>query len=128
MQLSQRIIIIDDERSVRSALTNLLQSEGYSTQAFESAEALLTDETGLNDAALFIIDVELKGMSGFELFKELVRRCDNPPAIIISGNSDDNMLWYAINLGAIAFMRKPIDVDLLCEHIRLELSLRAARR
>jgi len=120
MQLSQRIVIVDDERSVRSGLTNLLQSEGYSTQAFESAEALLTDETGLNDAALFIIDVELKGMSGFELFKELVKRFENPPGIIISGNGDENMLWYAMSLGAVAFMQKPIDIDLLCEHIRQE--------
>ena len=125
MQLSQRIVIVDDERSVRSGLTNLLQSEGYSTQAFESAEALLTDETGLNDAALFIIDVELKGMSGFELFKELVKRFENPPGIIISGNGDENMLWYAMSLGAVAFMQKPIDIDLLCEHIRQEFLSRA---
>ena len=40
MQLSQRIVVVDDERSVRSGLTNLLQSEGYLTQAFESAESL----------------------------------------------------------------------------------------
>ena len=88
MQLSQRIVVVDDERSVRSGLSNLLQSEGYATQAFESAEALLADETALKDAALFIIDVELKGMSGFELFRALVQRRANPPGIIISGNGD----------------------------------------
>lgn len=128
MQLSQRIVVVDDERSVRSGLSNLLQSEGYATQAFESAEALLADETALKDAALFIIDVELKGMSGFELFRALVERLENPPGIIISGNGDENMLWYAINLGAITFMRKPIDIDLLFEHIRLTFSSQAARQ
>lgn len=127
MQLSQRIIIVDDDLSVRSALTNLLQSEGYETQAFESAEALLSDEAVLRDAALFIIDVELKGMSGFDLFKELITQLINPPGIIISGNGDDNLLWYAINLGAITFMRKPIDIDALFEHIRAELSARTLR-
>lgn len=126
MQLSQHIIIVDDERSVRSGLTNLLESEGYSTQAFESAEALLTDTGELHGTALFIIDVELQGISGFELFKELVRRFDNPPGIIISGNGDENMHWYAMSLGAIAFMQKPIDVDLLCENIRLEFLSRAS--
>lgn len=125
MQLLQCIVIVDDERSVRSGLTNLLQSEGYVTRAFESAEALLTDKSGLNDAALFIIDVELQGMSGFELFKELVKRFENPSGIIISGNSDENMLWYAMSLGALAFMQKPIDIDLLCEYIRQEFLSRA---
>lgn len=124
MQLSQRIVIVDDEQSVRSALTNLLKSEGYDVQAFESAEALLTDEKGLRDAALFIIDVELKGMSGFELFKELIDRLENPPSIIISGNGNEHMHWFALSLGAIAFMQKPIDVDLLCEYIRQVFSLR----
>ncbi|ORM74640.1 response regulator [Pantoea wallisii] len=127
MQLSQRIIVIDDDRSVRSALTNLLQSEGYATLAFESAEDLLGDDAALREAALFIIDVELKGMSGFELFRELINRLKNPPGIIISGNGDDNMLWYAINLGALAFMRKPIDIDVLFDHIRCELSARTLR-
>ncbi|WP_300004534.1 response regulator [uncultured Cedecea sp.] len=124
MQLLQCIVIVDDERSVRRGLTNLLQSEGYVTRAFESAEALLTDSSGLHDAALFIIDVELQGMSGFELFKELVKRLENPPGIIISGNGDENMLWYAMSLGALAFMQKPIDIDLLCEYIRQEFQSR----
>ncbi len=124
--MSQRIVVVDDECSVRKALTNLLESEGYATQSFASAEALLADESALRAAALFIIDVELKGMSGFELFKVLMERMENPPGIIISGNGDDNMLWYAINLGAITFMRKPIDIDALFEHIRVSLAARAA--
>lgn len=128
MQLSQRIVVVDDERSVRSGLTNLLQSEGYLTQAFESAESLLCDEAAMANAALFIIDVQLKGMNGFELFINLTRRLINPPGIIISGNGDDNMLRYAINLGAAAFLPKPIEIDTLFEHIRQEFSSRAARQ
>ncbi|MET3816957.1 response regulator [Pantoea sp. UYEF8] len=128
MQLSQRIVVIDDERSVRSGLTNLLQSEGYLTNAFESAESLLGDEAAIANAALFIIDVQLKGMNGFELFINLTQRIENPPGIIISGNGDDTMLRYAINLGAIAFLPKPIEIDTLFEHIRQEFSSRAARQ
>ncbi|MEJ4047151.1 response regulator transcription factor [Erwinia sp. SLM-02] len=122
MQLSQRIVVVDDERSVRSGLSNLLQSEGYSTRIYESAETLLEDATALAEAALFIIDVRLKGMSGFELFIELTRRIENPPGIIISGNGDDNTLHYAISLGAIAFLPKPIDIDTLLDHVRLALA------
>jgi FixJ family two-component response regulator len=128
MQLSQRIVVVDDERSVRSGLTNLLQSEGYLTQDFESAESLLLDEAAMANAALFIIDVQLKGMNGFELFINLTRRLKNPPGIIISGNGDENMLRYAINLGAIAFLPKPIEIDALFEHIRDEFASRGAHQ
>ncbi|MGP4131718.1 response regulator [Pantoea tagorei] len=76
----------------------------------------------------FIIDVQLKGMNGFELFINLTRRLINPPGIIISGNGDDNMLRYAINLGAVAFLPKPIEIDTLFEYIRQEFSSRAARQ
>ena len=127
MQLSQRIVVVDDERSVRNGLTNLLQSEGYLTQAFESAEALLEDETALAEAALFIIDVQLKGMNGFDLFISLTQRMTNPAGIIISGNGDDEMSRYAAHLGAIAFLSKPIELDTLFVHIRQAFSARAAR-
>jgi len=127
MQLSQRIVVVDDERSVRNGLTNLLQSEGYLTYAFESAESLLSNEAAIADAALFIIDVQLKGMNGFELFINLTRRLRKPPGIIISGNGDENTLRYAINLGAIAFLPKPIDIDTLFVYIRQELSSQASR-
>ncbi len=121
MQLSQRIVVVDDEPSVRSGLINLLQSEGYQTDAFDSAESLLRDEAAIANAALFIIDVHLQGIDGFELFVELNRRMKNPPGIIISGNGDDNMLRYALYLGAIAFMPKPIDIDALFSHLRQAL-------
>ncbi|MEG3132528.1 response regulator [Rouxiella sp. T17] len=127
MQLSQRIVVVDDERSVRNGLTNLLQSEGYLTQAFESAEALLDDETALAEAALFIIDVQLKGMNGFDLFISLTQRMTNPAGIIISGNGDEDMSRYAEHLGAIAFLSKPIELDTLFVHIRQAFSARAAR-
>ncbi|WP_315315727.1 response regulator [Pantoea vagans] len=126
MQLSQRIVVIDDERSVRSGLTNLLRSEGYQTEAFESAESLLGDEAAMANASLFIIDVQLKGMNGFELFINLTRRIKNPPGIIISGNGDESTLRYAINLGAVAYLPKPIDIDTLFEHIRQVFSLKGA--
>lgn len=122
MTLPRRIVVVDDERSVRNGLSNLIQSEGYATLVFESGEALLVDDSAMADAALFIIDVHLRGMSGFELFTELTRRLINPPGIIISGNGDEAMLHYAISLGAIAFLRKPIEIDTLFDHIRLEPS------
>lgn len=122
MTLSQRIIIVDDERSVRNGLSNLLESEGYATAAFSSAEALLNDDIALADAAFFIIDVRLKGQSGLELFRELCHRLRKPLGILISGDSDEDMSWRALESGAVAFLAKPIEIDMLFYHIRRELT------
>jgi len=122
MALSRRIVIVDDERAVRSGLSNLLHSDGYSTRLFESGEALLSDDDALSEAGMLIIDVGLKGMSGFELFTLLKQRADMPPVIFISADVEETTLWYAIALGALTFLRKPIDVDTLLTLIRCELS------
>ena len=71
MTLPWRIAIIDDERSVRSGLSNLLESEGYSTDTFDSAEVFLSHPLALSGAALVITDIKLRGMSGLELFDKL---------------------------------------------------------
>ncbi|MGC0952326.1 response regulator [Pantoea agglomerans] len=122
MALSQRIVIVDDERAVRSGLSNLLHSDGYSTRLFESGEALLSDDDALSEVGMLIIDVGLKGMSGFELFTILKQRTGLPPVIFISADLEETTLWYAIALGAVTFLRKPIDVDTLLTLIRCELS------
>ena len=128
MRQPPRIVIVDDEPSVRSGLCNLLQSDGYETGAFESAEAFLLDASVRREAALLILDVKLKGMSGIALYQQLLAQADPPPVIFISGHGDENMLWYAIHLGAVTFLRKPINVDTLLDYIRRELSAREERR
>jgi FixJ family two-component response regulator len=122
MTLPQRITIVDDEPSVRSGLSNLLRSDGYSTGCFASAEALLADPGALADAALLVIDIKLKGMSGFELFSYIKTHVASPPPVIfISGHGDEQMQRYALEQGAAAFLRKPIDIEQLLNHIQNEL-------
>lgn len=127
MTLPARIVIIDDERSVRSGLSNLLLSEGYDTHAFESAEAFLIDETALAEASLLIIDIKLKGISGPELFRQILERTRPPPIIFISGHEDENLSRYAPEAGAVTLLRKPINIDTLLEQIRRELMMREER-
>ena len=123
MRLSPRIVIIDDERSVRSGLSNLLQSEGYDSDAFDSAEAFLHHESALSDASLLIIDIKLKGMSGLDLYRRVAQRCAPPPVIFISGHEDENVLRYAPQAGPATLLRKPINIDTLLEQVRRELSV-----
>ncbi|KFC81897.1 MULTISPECIES: response regulator transcription factor [Enterobacteriaceae] len=118
MKLSQRIAIVDDERAVRSGLSNLLQSDGYLTCTFESAEAFLNDKNALFDVSLMIIDIKLKGMSGLDFYEEIKTYATPPPVIFISGHGDENMQRFAISLGAVAFLRKPIDIEVLLNHLQ----------
>ena len=125
MTLPWRIAIIDDERSVRSGLSNLLESEGYSTDTFDSAEVFLSHPLALSGAALVITDIKLRGMSGLELFDKLrLLAVPPPPVLFISGHADENMQRYALGLGAAAFLRKPINIDILLDHIQRELARR----
>ncbi len=127
MAFSPRIVIVDDERSVRSGLSNLLLSEGYDTCTFESAEAFLSDDSALASANLLILDVKLKGMSGLELYTSVVSQPNPPPVIFISGHEEKNSQWAITGAEAVSLLRKPINIDTLLEHIRRELSLREER-
>lgn len=117
------ISIIDDDRSVRSGLSNLLQSAGYATICFESAEEFLNDEA-LGNIDFVILDVKLKGMDGFELISRLARLHPALPVMPISGHGDEEMRKRALSAGAVSFMRKPIDVDMLLDHIQRVLAKR----
>lgn len=123
MRLSPRIVIIDDERSVRSGLSNLLQSEGYDSDAFDSAEAFLHHESALSDASLLIIDIKLKGMSGLDLYRRVAQLSAPPPVIFISGHEDENLSRYAPEFRGVTLLRKPIKIETLLEQIRRELSV-----
>ncbi|NDL65138.1 response regulator transcription factor [Acerihabitans arboris] len=123
MTASLLISIIDDDRSVRSGLSNLLQSAGYATICFESAEEFLNDEA-LENSDFVILDFKLKGINGFELIRRLEQSRPSPPVMLISGHGDEDMGKPAISAGAVVFMRKPIDVDLLLEHIQRVLAKR----
>ncbi len=123
MRLSPRIVIIDDERSVRSGLSNLLQSEGYDSDAFDSAEAFLHHDSALSDASLLIIDIKLKGMSGLDLYRRVAQLSAPPPVIFISGHEDESLSRYAPEFGGVTLLRKPIKIETLLEQIRRELSV-----
>ena len=78
-----------------------------------------------SDAALVIADIKLRGMNGIELFEKLrLLAMPPPPILFISGHADENMQRYALSLGAAAFLRKPINIDILLDHIQRELARR----
>lgn len=106
------VAIVDDDLSVRTALHNLLRSVSYKTLLFESAEAVLQSEV-LSDINFMVLDVKLKGISGIELFEQLSAAGVIIPTVFISGHADLNTQLRIARAGAVLFLPKPVDVELL---------------
>src|SRR5262245_52521143 len=106
------ISIVDDDASIRDMLVSLLRSFGYDAHAFASGDEFLAS----NDLGRFtctITDIHMPGMSGFQL-KELLDACaDSMPVIMITARTDADLEEKAISNGAIGFLRKPFEVDVL---------------
>lgn len=117
------VAIVDDERSVRRGLSNLLKSEGYLTECFPSGEAFLACDRHARFDFL-ILDVKLGGVDGFEVRQRLADSGVDIPVIFVSAFGDELTRKRALGSGAIAFFHKPIDVDALLGDIQAALSTR----
>src|SRR6266853_3248366 len=99
-QSSRRIVIVDDDKSVQSALQDLIESEGLSTLCFGSAEQFL-DSGAQHKAACLIADIRMPGISGLELQDKLkVDRC-RIPIVFITAHGDAKMRIQAMRDGAV---------------------------
>jgi FixJ family two-component response regulator len=115
-QSSRLIAIVDDDKSVQSALQDLIESEGLSTLCFGSAEQFLDSEARYK-AACLIADVRMPRMSGLELQAKLnAERC-RIPIIFITAHGDAKMRIQAMRDGAVEFLTKPFDNAVLLETV-----------
>ena len=122
------VFVVEDDSSMREALTDLITSVGFLVESFKSAREFL--EHRRRDApACLVLDVRLPGLSGLDLQRELVRTEAPIPIIFITGHGDIPMSVRAIKEGAVDFLAKPLrDQDLL-DAIQHALEIdRAARR
>lgn len=120
-QSSKLIAIVDDDKSVQSALQDLIESEGLSTLCFGSAEQFL-DSGAQRNAACLIADIRMPGMSGLELQAKLKADRCRIPIIFITAHGDAKMQIQALREGALKFLAKPFDNTVLLEvlHAALE--------
>jgi FixJ family two-component response regulator len=121
------VCVVDDDQSVRHGMANLLQSAGHTTICFDSAEAFLASER-LAEIDFAVFDVLLGGISGFALQDRLAAARAHIPLVYVSAHGDSAMEQRALDAGAIALLRKPIDVDLLLAHIERTLGAPGAGR
>lgn len=109
--------IVDDDRAVRDSLSFLMKSVGFESMAYDSAEAFL-EKADLNRPGCLIVDIRMQGMSGLELQQLLNERSSKLPVIIITGHGDVPMAVQAMKAGAVDFLEKPYDNQLLIARIR----------
>ena len=107
------IAIVDDDDALRDSLDDLLQSVGFRTHGFASAEAFLQAPHG-HETACLLLDVRLPGMNGLELQRQMVAANWQIPIIFITSHVDDAACARALAAGAVAFLYKPCrEEDLL---------------
>jgi FixJ family two-component response regulator len=121
IQTKARLVaIVDDDESMRSALQGMLKSVGLASEVFASAEEFLKSGQQKNTACL-IADIRMPGMSGLELQARLnAERC-KIPTIFITAHGDTKIRMQALRAGAVEFLAKPFDDEVLLESVRAAL-------
>ncbi len=121
-QTSKLIAIIDDDESICDSLGDLIESAGLAARCFGSAEEFL--ESGLHrQAACLITDILMPKMSGLELQTRLKDEDCDIPIIFITAHGDARMRIQAMREGAVEFLAKPFDHQLLLKTVRAALDM-----
>ena len=114
------ISLVDDDESIRRTTTRLIDSFGFRTAAFESAEMFLTSGR-LHDTSCLIVDVRMPGMDGLQLQSQLAAAGCRIPIIFITAYDDKESRRRALQAGAVAFLGKPFSDEQLLQWIRSAL-------
>jgi FixJ family two-component response regulator len=115
------VAIVDDDDLMRAALQGLLKSAGMPTQAFASAEEFL-GSGHQHDAVCLITDIRMPGVSGLELQAKLNGDHCSIPTIFITAHGDAKMRVQAMKAGAMDFLAKPFDDEVLLESVRAAMA------
>jgi FixJ family two-component response regulator len=122
------VFVVDDDISVRESLELLIKTAGWQPETFTSAQEFLSRPRATVPCCL-VLDVGLPGLSGLELQRQLAERTDMP-IIFITGYGDVPMSVRAMKAGAVEFLTKPFNNNVLLDAVRqaLERSRAALRR
>jgi FixJ family two-component response regulator len=106
------ISVVDDDESIREAISDLMDSMGLRTEVFSSAEEFL-NSSDLDQTTCLIVDVRMPGMSGLELQSHLNAAGFRIRMIFISAHDDGEAKSRALGNGAVDFLKKPFSEDAL---------------
>lgn len=123
---SNLIYIVDDDPSVRDALSIVFDMEDFRVESFDNGDAFLM-AAARKEPACVILDVHMPGRSGIDILKGLNAEEYPAPVFIISGQGDIPMAVNAIKQGAFDFIEKPFDADTVVQRVRDAIEATARR-
>ena len=100
------IVVVEDDASMSQAIERILRVGGFAVVMFASAEAAL-DADATTTADCLVLDIRLPGMSGFELYRQLVLSGGQPPAIFITAHDEPAIRDESDRIGARSYLAKP---------------------
>jgi FixJ family two-component response regulator len=121
------IAILDDDKSVRNALRDLVEAEGLSAICFSSAEPFLQSEAR-QQAGCLIADIHMPRMSGIELQTKLHQEQCRIPMIFLTGRGDIPSTVRAMKFGAVDFFTKPFNGAMLLKSVERALQVDSTNR
>src|SRR5580692_7471613 len=121
------VFIVDDDASLRTAMSELLEASGFRTRGYETTGDFLLNPPG-DEPGCVLLDVRLPGPSGLDLQAGLQRHGINLPVIFLTGYADVPTSVRAMKAGAVDFLEKPVARDTLLEAIRRALDNDAQQR
>jgi two-component system response regulator FixJ len=125
--MPQTIFIVDDDSGVRDSLRALLESAGHDVRDFDSARKVLGCAE-LAQACCLIADIRMPDIDGLALQEELSARKLGLPVIIMTGHGDVPLAVRAMKAGAVDFIEKPFDDELLLASVSRALALATESR
>jgi two-component system response regulator FixJ len=117
MKSDSTVFVVEDETDVRATIKTLVQSLGIAVETYDSAQSFL-DFFRPEKPGCLVVDLRLPGMGGLELLERLAAEPLKPAAVVLTGFADVPSVVRAIRAGAVGFLEKPFDPEVLLQHIR----------
>lgn len=121
LSILQTVFVVDDDAGMREALQSILETVGFPTAVYASAQEFL-EAYHPSQAGCLVLDVRMPGMNGLELQKQLNARGAVIPVIFVSGHGDISMAVEAMKHGAFDFLEKPFREEDLLDRVRRALA------
>ena len=112
------VFVVDDDAAVRKSLVRLLKSAGYHAESFASADEFIECRKRNSLPGCALVDIQMPGIDGLQLQRELINSTHEIPIIFITGYGDIPSSVKAMKAGAVDFLSKPINDDDLLRAIR----------
>jgi len=122
MELEPTVFIVDDDVAMLDSLRWLVESAGLKVEAFTSAHAFL-DAYSTERLGCLVVDVRMPGVSGIELQEQLVAERITMPIIVISGHGDVPIAVRAMRSGAVDFIEKPFNDQVILDRIQAAVQM-----